>query len=153
MIVALAKKGGVVQVNFGCEFLSQKSADTSSFSNPAVREKIASAMKDFKGTAEERRSRMREVSKELGIKTVPATLNDVLAHIAHIVKIAGLNAVGIGADFDGVDCVPAGLEDVSKMPNLTRGLLEQGYSEGDIRKIYGENLLRVMRAAENAARR
>lgn len=152
MIIALAKKGGVVQVNFGCEFLSQKSADTSSFGNPVLREKVAAAMKDFKGTMDERRARTMAVSKELGLKTVPATLADAVAHIDHIVKIAGIDAVGIGADYDGVDCVPLGLDDVGKMPNLTRALLENGYTAKDIRKIYGENLLRVMRGAEKAAK-
>ena len=151
MIVAMAKKGGVVQVNFGCEFLSQKSAKTSNFGNPAIREKVAAAMKNFKGTLDEQRAKMREVIKEMGLKTIPATLADAVAHIDHIVKIAGIDAVGIGADYDGVDCVPEGLDDVSKMPNLTRALLENGYSAKDIRKIYGENLLRLMRAAEQAA--
>ncbi len=153
MIVALAKKGGVIQVNFGCEFLSQKSADTSTFGNPAVREKVAAAMKDFQGTMEQRRAKMAEVSRSLGIKTVPATIEDAVAHIDHIVKIAGIDGVGIGADYDGVDCVPIGLEDVSKMPNLTRALLEKGYTAKDIRKIYGENLLRVLRANEKGAGR
>ena len=153
MIVALAKKGGVVQVNFGCEFLSQKSANTSTFGNPAVREKIAAAMRDFTGTPAERRAKMRAVATEMGLKTVPATLADAVAHIDRIVKIAGIDAVGIGADYDGVDCVPEGLDDVGKMPNLTRALLESGYSAKDIRKIYGENLLRVMRGAERAALR
>jgi len=150
MIVALAKKGGVVQVNFGCEFLSQKSANTSTFGNPAIREKLAAAMKDFKGTAEERRVKLAEVVKSIGLKTVAATLDAAVAHTDHIVKNAGIDAVGIGADYDGVDCVPVGLEDVSKMPNLTRALLEKGYTAKDIRKIYGENTLRVMRAAEKA---
>ena len=71
-------------------------------------------------------------------------------HIDHIVKIAGIEAVGIGSDFDGVQCTPKGLDDVSKFPNLTRALLEKGYSAADIRKIYGGNVLRVMRAVEKA---
>jgi membrane dipeptidase len=66
-------------------------------------------------------------------------------------KIAGIDAIGIGSDFNGVTCTPQGLDDVSKFPNLTRALLERGYSETDIRKIYGGNLLRVMRAVEAAA--
>jgi membrane dipeptidase len=61
--------------------------------------------------------------------------------------------VGIGSDFDGVFCTPTGLEDVSKFPNLTRALIEKGYSAADIRKIYGGNTLRVMRAVEAEARR
>jgi len=66
------------------------------------------------------------------------------------VRIAGIGAVGIGSDFDGVPCTPTGLEDVSKFPNLTRALLEKGYTLDDIRKIYGGNTLRLMRAVESA---
>jgi membrane dipeptidase len=117
MIVALAKKGGIIDVNFNCGFISQKSAD-------------ADARKE---------------------KTPRATLADVVNHIDHIRKIAGIDAIGIGSDFDGVECTPEGLDDVSKFPNLTRALLEKGYTAEDIRKIYGENFLRVMRAVEAAA--
>jgi membrane dipeptidase len=74
----------------------------------------------------------------------------VVEHIDHVVKIAGIGAVGIGSDFDGVTCTPTGLEDVSKFPNLTRALLEKGYTPDDIRKIYGGNTLRLMRAVERA---
>ena len=108
MIVALAKKGGVIQVNFYCNYLNTQ-------------------------------------------KPPHATIQDVVAHIDHIRRIAGIDAIGIGSDFDGIECAPVGLEDVSKFPNLTRALLEKGYSAGDIRKIYGANLLRVMRAVEKAA--
>jgi membrane dipeptidase len=109
MIVALAKKGGVIQVNFNCAFVTTE-------------------------------------------KPPHATIADVVAHIDHIRRIAGIDALGIGSDFDGISCSPVGLEDVSKYPNLTRALLEKGYSASDIRKIYGENLLRVMRAVENVAK-
>jgi membrane dipeptidase len=139
MIVALAKKGGVVQVNFSCDFLSQKTADASK----EVSAKIAAA----------RAENNRELIEEYRKSIPPATLADVVAHIDHIVKIAGINAAGIGSDFDGVSCTPTGLEDVSKFPNLTRALLEKGYSAEDIRKIYGGNLLRVMRAVEAEAKR
>lgn len=129
MIVALAKKGGVIQINFGCEFLSQKSADTSAWTNPALR------------------------GKQPPIPVTPATLEDAVRHIRHVAKIAGIDAVGIGSDYDGVGCTPVGLEDVSKFPALTRALLEDGFSEADIRKIYGENLLRMMRQVEAARAR
>jgi membrane dipeptidase len=114
MIVALAKKGGVVHINFECSFLTQEARDAYVAKKPQP----------------------------------PATLDDVVKHIDHVVKIAGIDAVGIGSDFDGVDCVPSGLEDVSKFPKLTRALLEKGYKAEDIRKIYGGNTLRVMRAVE-----
>lgn len=79
-----------------------------------------------------------------------ATLAQVVDHIDHAVKVGGIDAVGIGSDFDGIACAPSGLDDVSKFPALTRALLERGYAAADIRKIYGGNLLRVMRAVENA---
>lgn len=125
MIAALAKKGGVIQINFGCEFLSQKSADSSPWIHPELK----------------------------GQKIVPATLDDVVAHIDHVRKIAGIDAVGIGSDYDGVECTPVGLEDVSKFPALTRALKAKGYKDAEIRKIYGGNVLRVMRAVEKEATR
>ncbi len=66
-------------------------------------------------------------------------------------QIAGIDAIGLGTDFDGIDCAPTGLEDVSKFPALTRALLEKGYSVADIKKIYGENTLRLMRQVERTA--
>ncbi len=108
MIRAVAKKGGVVQVNFLPAFLTTRN-------------------------------------------TPPASVADVAAHIDHIVKIAGIGAAGIGSDFDGIDRTPTGLEDVSKFPNLTRALLERGYTAGQVRLIYGGNFLRFMRAVESAA--
>ena len=92
-----------------------------------------------------------KIIAEEGIK--PATVADVVAHIDHVRKIAGIGAIGIGTDFNGVECVPEGLENASKFPNLTRALLEKGYTEDDIRKIYSGNLLRVMRAVEMVAGR
>ncbi|MBM3727897.1 MAG: membrane dipeptidase [Acidobacteria bacterium] len=152
MIAALGKKGGVVQVNFGCEFLSQKSADSSPLNDPAVLARFNAAyanQTDMDPAV--RRRRMREIVAELGAKTVRAKLSDAVAHIDHIVKIAGIGAVGIGSDFDGVGCVPEGLDDAAKMPNLTRALLERGYTAADIRRIYGENTLRLMRQVERVA--
>jgi membrane dipeptidase len=82
---------------------------------------------------------------------VRATLADVVAHIDHVRRVAGIDAIGIGSDFDGITCAPEGLDDVSKFPNLTRALLEKGYSASDIKKIYGGNTLRVMRQVQKVA--
>jgi membrane dipeptidase len=87
-----------------------------------------------------------------GGKLPPATLADVVAQIDHAVKIGGIDHVGIGTDFDGVGCVPKELDSYDKFPALTRALLEKGYSAEDIKKIYGGNLLRVMRAVEQRAK-
>jgi len=150
MIVALAKKGGVVQINLGCEFLSQKSADASPWGNPELMARLRVKAGDIKDPRE-RRAAMRKLMAEMDLKVPRATLADMVVHIDRVVKIAGIDAVGIGSDFDGVSCTPEGLDDVSKFPNLTRALLEKGYSAVDIRKIYGENLLRVMHAVETVA--
>ncbi|MBM3804231.1 MAG: membrane dipeptidase [Acidimicrobiia bacterium] len=126
MIQAMAKKGGVIQINFYSAFLSQRSAGADRAArnaNPAGEQPAPPA----------------------------ATLEDVVAHINHVVKIAGPGAVGIGSDYDGTNSMPAGLDDVSQFPNLTRALLEEGYSAADIRKIYGGNTLRLMRAVERTA--
>ena len=153
MITALGKKGGVVQINFGCAFLNPESAKTSPTQNAAFREKVQAALKkveEIKDPAAREAAR-RKLLAEPGMRTVRATADDVVSHINKVVQLAGIDAVGIGSDFDGVTCVPEGLDDVSKYPLLTRKLLEAGYSAAEIQKIYGGNLLRVMRGVEKVA--
>jgi len=138
MIRAMAKKGGVIQINFACDFLNERVRTDSSEEKAKLNAKF--------GDDEDA---LREYIES---KFARATLADVVAHIDHVVKIAGIDAVGIGSDFDGVDCTPVGLEDVSKFPNLTRALLEKGYTVEQVNKIYGGNTLRVMREVEKTAR-
>lgn len=77
-------------------------------------------------------------------KNLPATINTVIAHIEHAVNIAGADHVGIGADFDGIEKTPQGLEDVTRLPEITNILLKRGWNEIDIKKIMGGNFLRVL---------
>jgi membrane dipeptidase len=149
MIVSMAKKGGVIQINFNCGFISEKFRAAQAAEGP----RLDARFQELYGT-----KKMTEVYEDryyqqlrLEMKLTRATLADVVDHIDHVRKIAGIDAIGIGSDFNGITCAPEGLDDVSKFPNLTRALLERGYSEEDIRKIYGGNLLRVMRAVEAAA--
>ena len=82
-----------------------------------------------------------------------ATLDDVVAHIDHVVKLVGIDHVGLGSDFDGVgDSLPDGLKDVSMYPNLFARLLARGYSESDLEKLAGGNTLRIWREAERVAK-
>ena len=81
-----------------------------------------------------------------------ATLSMVADHIDHLRQVAGVDHVGIGSDFDGIDVTPVGLEDVSTYPKLTAELLGRGWSDDDIRKLLGLNVLRVMRQAEAVAK-
>lgn len=83
-----------------------------------------------------------------------ATLDMLMAHFEHAIKVAGIDHVGIGSDFDGVDgMLPPGMEDVSKLPTITYELLKRGYSEADVKKVLGENLLRVMAENERVAKK
>jgi membrane dipeptidase len=140
MIRALARNGGVIAINFGAGFLSAKDAET-------LRQRIgvlAATEPALTGRALDEFAAADYV-KEFGqMFPASATLEDAVAHIDHAVKVAGIDHVGIGSDWDGINAVPAGLEDVSKMPALTAALLRRGYGEGDVRKILGENLLRVL---------
>ena len=80
-----------------------------------------------------------------------ATISMVADHIDHIRQVAGIDHIGIGSDFDGIQSTPVGLEDVSKYPALTAELLGRGYSEDDLRKVLGQNMLRVMRETERVS--
>src|SRR5574341_2374148 len=80
-----------------------------------------------------------------------ATLRQVADHIEHVRQVAGVDHVGLGSDFDGITSVPVGLEDVSKFPDLVAELLRRGWSEADVKKVAGQNVLRVMRAVERVA--
>jgi len=150
MIVALAKKNGVVQINFSCDFLNPESARTAALT-PEMQTQMRQLQADM---ANKSPDELRQALAKIRAGRPPmhrATIDDVVKHIDHVVKIAGIDHFGIGSDFDGVECTPEGLDDVSKFPNLTRKLLEAGYTAPDIRKIYGENLLRVMHDVEKVS--
>lgn len=148
-IKALAEKGGVIQINFGSGFLTE-AANAWSVAAFLAEEEFVRSTNAKEGTAEldEFRERYRADNP-----FPRASIDDVIAHIEHVIEIAGVDFVGIGSDFDGVgDSLPAGLEDVSKYPALAEALLERGHSEEDVAKIMGENLMRVWRQAEGVAR-
>jgi membrane dipeptidase len=145
MIVALARHGGVMQINFGSAFLTQEANQWSEVFWD-LREKYAEEQ-GVDEDSEEVRAFSAQYRAEHPFPY--ATLDDVLDHFDHVVKLAGIDHVGIGSDFDGVgDSLPVGLKDVGDYPNLIAGLLGRGYSEADIAKILNGNLLRVWRHAE-----
>lgn len=149
MIRAIARGGGVVQVNFGSSFLSAP----------------------IRARSDERRARLRAYAKEHDLDPESeemqryreaydrehpqayASLDDVVRHIDHIVELVGVDHVGFGSDFDGVgDSLPVGLKDVSDYPNLLARLAAEGYTARDLEKIAGGNLLRVLDDVEEVAR-
>src|SRR5437899_8402774 len=141
MLRALARNGGVVGVNFAASFLNQQDAEE-------LKRKVSNenALEPNLAGTELDQFAAKEYFEDKGeFKVGHATVEDAAKCIDHIVKIAGIEHVGIGSDFDGITLVPYDLEDVSKIPNLTATLLNRGYSEDDIKKIMGENFLRVIR--------
>ncbi|MGB5352110.1 MAG: dipeptidase [Woeseia sp.] len=150
MIKRLAEKGGVIMINFGSAFISEQAYKYGNERGDAYDEWIAE--NNYEKSDERREEFAAIYAKEHGPYPY-ATLSQVLDHFDHVVKLTGsVDHLGIGSDYDGVgDSLPIGLKDVAAYPNLVEGLLERGYSEDDIRKILGGNLLRVWRAVEAAA--
>lgn len=149
MIQLLAKNGGVIMINFGSTFISQPPRDASN--------KRRAAINAFKDPLKLEWNDPKVIAfKETYDKTHPrvfADVTDVADHIDHVVKLANIDAVGLGSDFDGVgDSLPTRLKDVSMFPNLIEELLKRGYSKEDINKICGQNALRVWQAVEDFAK-
>jgi membrane dipeptidase len=144
MIKAFAAKGGVIHINYNTPYLDEARFEYWKREQPLVRE----LTQQFPGDENELRLRQ-EVARRLG--PVPnVTWEKIIEHIDHVVKLAGASHVGLGSDFDGAT-MPEGMEDVAQLPRITDALLRQGYSEPDIKKILGENTLRVMSEVERTA--
>jgi membrane dipeptidase len=147
----LAKNGGVVCVNFYSVFVDTTTVSPQS----AERDRRLKAQQDainekYKDDPERRAEESDKL--EAANPLPPLPISKLIDHIDHIVKVAGIDHVGIGADFDGANDMPEGAQDVSMLPNITYELLKRGYSERDIRKVLGENFLRAFAEAERAAR-
>jgi len=149
MIVRLAENGGIVMINYGSAFLTQTAQEYGT----AMRESFAAYLEEtgLERSDDTEATFRAEYEKTHGPYPY-ATLEETLDHFDHVVKLTSIDHIGIGSDYDGVgDSLPIGLKDVSSYPNLVEGLLRRGYSEDDIKKILGENLLRVWREVEAVA--
>jgi len=145
MIVALAKTGGVVNVIFYPEHIEPGYSEKKKQVDAEIATLVQRASDEEKGdVAHKKLARDRVRSEEFRKRLPPVSVARIVDHIDHIVKLVGIDHVGIGSDFDGVQVVPADLKSVADLPNLTAELLRRGYSEGDIDKILGGNMLRVM---------
>jgi len=147
----IAKNGGVVQVNFYSEFVDEKTVGPQNAEREA-RLKAQQAEIDAKYKDDPERHGEESDKLEAANPLPPLPISKLIDHIDHIVKVAGIDHVGIGADFDGANDMPEGAQDVSMLPNITYELLKRGYSERDIRKILGENLLRAFAEVERVSR-
>jgi membrane dipeptidase len=140
MIVALGKNGGVIQINFGSTFLDSTVAKSNNEARDSLRAMLAEKKLSFRDSLA--RPLIEEFRKSH--PTRYADVETVADHIDRVVRLAGIDHVGIGSDYDGVgDSLPTGLKDVSQFPNLIYALLKRGYSESDIEKICSGNVFRV----------
>ncbi|MFI5458587.1 MAG: dipeptidase [Isosphaerales bacterium] len=145
ILKAVKPNGGVVMVNFFSGFIV-----------PEAGKKVRKVMEEMRARYPDRAERAKAMEAWFtteGAKLARGTYRDVADHIDHIVKVAGIDHVGIGSDFDGITMWPVGLEDVSSYPRLTEELLRRGYSESDVHKVLGGNVLRAFRQAGEVARR
>lgn len=153
MMMDLAAKGGVVQINYHVGFLSQEFRNAEK-ANPEINKAIGEEVQKRCGENEacqllEGDRLTRECVEQGKLPRVDWT--KIIRHIDHAVKVAGVDHVGLGSDFDGAN-MPYGMEDATKLPKITEALLKKGYSEGDVKKILGENTLRVMAEVERVSR-
>jgi membrane dipeptidase len=149
MIVALAKTGGVVNVIFYPEHIEPGYSEKKKKVDAEIAPLVQSASAAEKGgVAQKKLARDRVRSAEYLKRLPPMSVTRIVDHIDRIVKLVGIDHVGIGSDFDGVQVVPADLKSVADLPNLTKELLRRGYSESDVDKILGGNMLRVMEQTE-----
>jgi membrane dipeptidase len=154
MLRAVAKNGGVVMINYNQAFLSQELLDATRAREKELRPQYDAMAKacgadDACQIAGFERLEHQFIAEG---KLPPVSWEKIVDHIDHAVKVAGINHVGLGSDFDGAS-MPTGMEDVSKLPRITEALLRRGYSARDIEKILGGNLLRVMAEVERTSRR
>ncbi|HEV7364988.1 MAG TPA: dipeptidase [Gemmatimonadales bacterium] len=146
ILARLPKNGGLVMVTFVPAFVSPEAAAW----DAKAREHFEQLKTSVSDTAERRRL---NDDWKAAHPQPPASLKQVADHIEHVRDVAGIDHVGIGSDFDGIDTVPQGLEDVSKFPELFAELIRRGWTDSDLKKLAGQNLLRVLRAAEATAAR
>jgi len=149
MIRALAKTGGVVNVIFYPEHLEPGWSEKKKRVDAEIASEVERASQEEKGDAAHKKlARDRVRREEFAKRLPPVAVSRLVDHIDHVVKLVGIDHVGIGSDFDGVQSTLSDLADVSQLANLTRELLRRGYSETDIDKILGGNMLRVMEAVQ-----
>src|SRR3954462_7351640 len=152
MLRALAKNGGVVMINYHVAFLSEEFRVASEKKNGTVDVAMAAMSKKCGGNEACTTMESERIDHEaMANGTLPkVSWEKIIEHIDHAVKVAGADHVGLGSDFDGAT-IPIGMEDATKLPKITDALIKKGYADGDIEKILGGNILRVMEQVERVA--
>jgi membrane dipeptidase len=146
-IKQIAQKGGVVMINFGSGFLDQKVYDQFTATLAKVKPEYLRLKASYAKEPAQLRKQMLALYKKHG-KPARAAWTKVIDHLEHVIQVGGEDAVGIGADFDGIEDPPVGLEDVSLLPKISEELLRRGHSEARVRKVLGENFLAMFARVE-----
>jgi membrane dipeptidase len=153
MLRAVAKNGGVVMVVFYSGFVNEEFRRAFAAQTPERNAALAELRQQIEGKPYAERYRlMDEFGRRWAAKIPRPPFRSIIDHIDHVVKVAGIDHVGLGSDFDGIPALPAGIDSAADLPRITQALLDRGYTEQQIRKILGGNFLRVMRQAERVAR-
>ena len=149
-----SSKGGVVQVNFYSGFISQQYRDAQKAMQPEVDKAVKALQDKYKAEGKEAPSaEIDKLRREFADRIPRPPLSMLIDHIDHMAKVAGVDHVGLGSDFDGVSGqLPQGIDSPADLPKITAALMERGYSAEDCRKILGGNLLRVFREVEQVAK-
>ncbi len=146
MLLAVAKNGGVVNVNFFSQFIDSTYNQRMAAIERRMRDEDHT-LRDAGTPNDQIRTRVAALRQRL-LDSLPNTpLSVLIDHIDHIAKVAGVDHVGIGSDFDGVTALPVGMEDVTMLPRIAQALLDRGYSDDDVKKVLGANMLRVLETA------
>jgi membrane dipeptidase len=153
MLRALARNGGVAMVNFNAPFVGEDYRRAWEAQKPE-RDKAIEAARATNEAAGKPLTFKEEVQleKEWAAKIPRPPFKSLIDHIDHMAKVAGVDHVGLGSDFDGVAALPEGIDSVADLPKITQALVERGYTAEQIHKILGSNVLRVIRACEQTAR-
>ena len=155
MLRAVAKNGGVVQTNFYSAFIDENYRKAGEAQKKEAQAAVDARVAELKAAGKPVTYLDKDqVEREWAAKISRPPLKSLIDHIDHIAKVAGVDHVGLGSDFDGVSgATPEGIDSAADLPKITQALLDRGYSEKDIHKILGGNLLRVFGEVERVARK
>jgi membrane dipeptidase len=154
MLRAVAKNGGVVMVNFYPAFIDEEFRKASAATAKERNAAVAAHAEKFKDADDVTYYRERDqMEKQWAAKIPRPPFKSLIDHIDHIAKVAGVDHVGLGSDFDGVSSLPQGIDSAADLPKITQALLDRGYTREQVHKILGGNLMRVFREVEAVARR
>jgi membrane dipeptidase len=153
MLRAVGQYGGVVMVNFYSSFLSNEYRLAVKAQQPAIDQAVAEAKAKLQAEGKPVPNELAEqIGKSYTAKIPRPPLSVLIDHIDHIAKIAGIDHVGLGSDFDGIPSSPEGMDSAADLPKITQALMARGYSAEDMHKILGGNFLRVFAKVQEVSK-